>query len=374
MRYRKLPGRDLEISALSFGCMRLPMNGKIVDEDRSISLIRTALSLGVNYFDTAYPYHEGKSEGILGRGLRGQREEVYVTTKLPSWLVEKRDDCDRFLDEQLKRLDTHYLDFYLLHALNHDAWIRMKQLGGTEFLQSALKDGRIRGAGFSFHGEAADFREIVDGYDWDLAQIQYNYFDRDYQAGTAGLEYAASKRIGVVVMEPLRGGTLVSRIPERVQTLWNSAVPNRSPAEWALCWLWNKSEITTVLSSMNSHEQLAENALAVANNSIGSVSADELAMLDRVAEAYRELLKVDCTNCGYCLPCPQGVYIPEIFRLYNDMFLFGAVENSRLVYRMWVPAEQKPPYCTECGECEKVCPQHLKIGELLKEAHTALAP
>jgi uncharacterized protein len=374
MKYRLLPGAGLEISALSFGCMRFPtLSDERVDEDQSIALINRAIELGVNYFDTAYPYHQGVSEKILGKALGRRRPDVLVATKLPTWAVESVDDCERFLEKQLKRLDTSYLDFYLFHGLNHEIWPRMKALGAVEFMEKAVADGRVRRIGFSFHDDSQFFRPIVDDFNWAMCQIQYNYSDRDYQAGTAGLRYAASKGLGVVVMEPLRGGTLVSRIPEEIEVLWRRAVTRRSPAEWALRWLWGHPPITTVLSSMRTQAELLENAALTDDCDGALLSSEDLALIDRVAETYRSMFKVACTSCGYCMPCPQGIHIAENFKLYNDLTLFKAYENSRMAYNYWLPAEQRASNCTQCGQCEELCPQHLRVGELLKEVHTALA-
>ena len=283
MLYRKLGKTGCDVSVLGFGCMRFPIVGgagavdlfdpsKPINEEEAGAMIRYAVEHGVNYFDTAYPYHGGQSETFVGRRLRPYREKVFVATKLPAWLVQGSRDFERFLGEQLERLDTGYIDFYLLHGLNRQLWAGMKELGVLDFLDKIQADGRIRYAGFSFHDDVKIFREIVDSYDWAISQIQYNYFDEYYQAGKNGMNYAASKGAGVVIMEPLRGGKLTDRIPERIQKLWDSAPVKRTPAEWALRWVWNHPEVSTVLSGMSSMAQLIENIRIAEDAGAGTLS------------------------------------------------------------------------------------------------------
>ena len=385
MLYRELGKTGRDVSILGFGCMRLPLKdgdarnpaerfdpNKSIDEEMAARLIHAAIDGGVNYFDTAYPYHNGKSEPFLGKALGSRRKNVLVATKLPAWMVKGKEDFDRFLDEQLQRLETDYLDFYLLHGLGRQTWSKMKELGALKFLDRMLADGRVRYAGFSFHDDVKVFREIVDAYDWSLCQIQYNYLDRNYQAGREGLEYAASKGMGVVVMEPLRGGRLAEQVPEEVQALWDSAPEKKSPAEWALRWVWNHPEVSTVLSGMNSPGQLEENMKIAGNARANSLSAEDLALVDRVTETYKKMLKIDCTACAYCMPCPQGVNIPQNFRLYNDVFMFPDPEINFLIYNRMLTPEQRAANCAECAECEEKCPQHLKISEELKKVHSTL--
>ena len=384
MLYRKLGKSGREVSILGFGCMRLPIkNGsqsaadildpaKGIDEEKAIQLIHYAMDQGVNYFDTAYPYHNGKSEPLLGRALQGHREKIMIATKLPAWLVKGEDDFDKFLHEQLQRLNTSYLDFYLLHGLGRQTWSRMKELGALRFLDRILSDGRARYVGFSFHDDSRIFKEIVDGYDWALGQIQYNYLDRDYQAGREGLEYASSRGMGVVIMEPLRGGGLADNIPGELQALWDSAPEKRSPAEWALRWVWNHPEVSTVLSGMNAMAQLKENIKVASEAKPNSLSSQELALIDRVTDTYKEMLKIDCTACAYCMPCPQGVNIPQNFRLYNELAMFQDPEITFARYNRFLTPEQRAANCAECGECEERCPQHIKIMDELKQVHPAL--
>jgi predicted aldo/keto reductase-like oxidoreductase len=384
MLYRKLGENGPKVSILGFGCMRLPIkNGsqraadrfdptKTIDEEKATELVHYALNQGVNYFDTAYPYHSGKSEPFLGKAVRDHREKLMIATKLPAWLIQGQNDFDKFLSEQLQRLDTGYLDFYLLHGLGRQTWSKMKELGAFEFLDRIQADGRARRVGFSFHDDVRLFKEIVDAYDWALCQIQYNYLDRDYQAGREGLEYAASRGLGVVVMEPLRGGRLADPIPGEVQALWDSAPEKRSAVEWALRWVWNHPQVSIALSGMNSMDQLQENIEIASQAGPNSLSPSDLDLIDRVTGTYKKMLKIDCTACAYCMPCPQGVNIPQNLRLYNDLFLFNDPENTAFFYNRMLSPEQRAANCTECGECEERCPQHLGIREEMKKVHEAL--
>lgn len=387
MLYRKLGKTGIEVSILGFGCMRLPMkNGtgsaadrfdpqKSVDEGKAIQLIHDAKTQGVNYFDTAYPYHGGKSEPLLGKAVQGYRKEVLIATKLPAWMVKGPEDFEKFIHEQLQRLQTSYIDFYLLHGLGRQTWSKMKDLGALQFLDRIISDGRARFVGFSFHDELKIFKEIVDAYDWAVCQIQYNYLDRNYQAGREGLEYAASKNIGLVIMEPLRGGrlALAEQIPEKIQALWDSARGKRSAPEWALRWVWNQPQVSTALSGMNTMAQLEENLRIAEEGRANSLSAEELALIDRVTETYRKMFPIDCTACSYCLPCPQGVNIPHNFRLYNDLHVFPDQKINYILYNQMTSPEQRASNCVECGECEERCPQHIKIAEELKKVHSALS-
>lgn len=383
MLYRTLGRTGCRVSNLGFGCMRLPLISAAagaehprltdVDEDRAIELIRSAVDQGINYFDTAYTYHGGKSEAILGRAVRGVREKVMLTTKLPVWLVKTAASFDLLLDEQLQRLGTSYLDFYLLHALNSDVWPRLIELGVFKFLDRIVAAGKVRRVGFSFHDDSATFKKIVDAYAWDVCLIHLNYLDRNYQAGQEGLRYAAAKGLGVVIMEPLRGGTLTNPIPAEVEAVWHAAPKKRSPAEWALAWLWDQPEVGTVISGMNSAAQLRENVEIAGRVTPHSLSAGEFAIIDKAAETYRGLFKIGCTNCGYCLPCPQGVDIPMNFKLYNDILLFHNVATSRMLYNGFMPSAERASSCIECGACEKLCPQHIPIMAELKNVHAELA-
>lgn len=384
MLYRKLGKTDLEVSVLGFGCMRLPIvNGssavdifdpnKPIDEREAGEMIRHAIENGINYFDTAYPYHGGNSETFLGKKLKEHRKNIFIATKLPAFLVQGEADFEPFLAEQLKRLQTDYFDVYLLHGLNRQTWDKMKKFGSLDFLDKIVADGRVRYVGFSFHDDIKIFKEIVDSYDWSLCQIQYNYFDENYQAGREGLEYAASRDIGVVVMEPLRGGKLVDKIPVEIQTLWDSAPVRRTPVEWALRWVWNHGGVSTALSGMSSVEQLVENLRIADDARSNSLSASELELIGRVRDEYRKMLKIQCTGCAYCMPCPQGVNIPLNFSLYNDIFMFKDADINIMLYNQFLTPEERASNCAECGECEEHCPQEINVSEELKKVHEKLA-
>jgi len=385
MLYRKLGNTGRDVSVLGFGCMRLPLKDglekasdvfdgtKPIDEDQATAMIHHAIEQGVNYFDTAYPYHGGQSEAFLGKALSGYRDRVMVATKSPIWMVQTAADFDRFLDEQLGKLGTSYVDFYLLHSLGRQSWQKMKDLGALPFLERIQKDGRARFAGFSFHDEVKVFKEIVDGYDWAMCQIQYNYFDEHYQAGKEGLQFAAAKGLGVVVMEPLRGGKLTGAIPPEVQAIWDSAAEKRTTTEWALRWVWNHPEVSTALSGVSARAQIEENIRIAAEGEPNSLTPADLELIDRVTRTYREMVKVDCTGCAYCVPCPNGVDIPLNFSLYNDTFMFKDSDISYMIYTHFTAPEQRASNCAECGECEEHCPQHLEIREELKKVHARLS-
>jgi predicted aldo/keto reductase-like oxidoreductase len=381
MLYRKLKD-DISVSILGFGAMRLPLIGgtqspvdsfnpaRLIDEEETQRMVEYAINHGVNYFDTAYNYHGGKSEIVLGKVLSPHRDKVYIATKLPVFSVTGREDFDRLLDEQLKRLGTTYLDFYLLHGLNETTWANVKGLGVLEFLDRIQKDGRARHVGFSIHDTLSVFKEIVDSYNWAICQIQYNYIDEQFQAGKEGLLYAASKGLGVVIMEPLRGGKLVN-VPTEVRSLMSSSPDKRTPIEWAFRWVWNHPEVTTVLSGMNSLDQVRENIRAAEKGVANSLSSEEVALFKQAREVYRGMFKVDCTGCGYCMPCPAGVNIPSNLALYNDVLVFND-PTGVMVYNAFLSATQKASSCTECGECEEKCPQNIQIQEELKKAHLTL--
>ncbi|HOQ66642.1 MAG TPA: aldo/keto reductase [Methanosarcina thermophila] len=368
MLYRKIGKTGKSVSILGFGVMRLPILGdddSKVDEEKAAQMIHYAIDNGINYIDTAYSYHGGMSEFVVGKVLQdGYREKVYLATKLPSWLVTCREDMDRYLDEQLGRLRTNYIDFYLLHALNRDYWSLLKKHGVFDFLDSALKDGRIKYTGFSFHDNIDLFKEIVDSYPWDMCQIQYNFMDEDFQAGKEGLMYAASKGLGVVVMEPLRGGYLASNVPQEVQEIWDNAETPRSPVEWGLRCLWDYPEISVVLSGMSDLAQIESNIKFAADGFPNSLTEEEKKLISKVKEIYRSKTRVNCTGCRYCMPCPSGVNIPENLKHLNNAEMFDKIEEEKLIYSS---LEGKASNCTECGECEIKCPQKTPVRELLKE-------
>ncbi len=375
MLYRTMPKNGDVLSALGFGAMRFQLleNGT-VDEPRAIAQLRSAIDQGVNYVDTAYPYLGGQSEYIVGRALKdGYREKVKIATKLPRWLVEKREDMDRFLDEQLKKLDVDTIDYYLVHALDGKSWDIMVELGIGDFLDKAIADGRIINAGFSFHGVGEDFTRIVDAYPWVFCQIQYNFLDTENQAGTRGLKYAASKDIGVIIMEPLRGGNISLPVaPPEVQKIWDTAEVKRSPVEWALRWVWNAPEVTLVLSGMNEEAHIEQNLAIADQAAVNSLTEAELALVDNVAAKYAELMEVGCTGCGYCVPCPAAVKIPFCFEKLNHLHMFKDEMSARYQYAVLLSnfmggESGYASQCVECGECVEKCPQNIDIPEALKQ-------
>ncbi len=374
MLYRNMPKNGDKLSSLGFGCMRLPMVDGKIDEPRAIAQIRSAIDNGVNYVDTAWPYHGGESEPLLGKALRdGYRDKVKVATKLPTWLIKSREDMDTYLNAQLERLGTDHIDYYLVHALSGPSWDSISTLGIRDFLDQAQKNGRIVNAGFSFHGAQDDFLRIVDGYSWVFCQIQYNFLDQEFQAGTKGLEYAASKNLGVIIMEPLRGGNLGLPLPPLgVADIWDEAATKRPPVEWALRWVWNHPEVTVVLSGMNEETHVVQNLAIASDARPNSLNPEELALVDRVRDRYRELMQVGCTGCGYCLPCPMGVQIPICFDLFNKYNMFGDKEDAKRLYHVFVGgvvANRDPGYasqCVACGQCLDKCPQGIKIPDMLE--------
>lgn len=367
MKYRRLGRTNVEVSALGFGAMRLPVVAEsgAVDEPAAVEMIRCAIDHGVNYVDTAYPYHDGASEVVVGKALRdGYRRKVHLATKLPTWDVKKVEDCDRLLDEQLRRLQSDRVEFYLLHCLNKQRWPEMRDLGVLDWAARAKADGRIGEVGFSFHDTFDAFREIVDGYDWPLCQIQYNLVNEDVQAGTEGLEYAAAKGLAVVIMEPLFGGTLANP-PAEIRAIWDAA--GRDPVDAALQWLWNQPKVSLVLSGMTTLEHVRRNVASAARSGVAALARDDLDLIARVQAKYGELSPIPCTKCGYCMPCPNGVDIPGNFELYNNAVVFrGSSETlSRNLYRM-MPAGERAAACEQCGACEDKCPQGIAIAEELR--------
>lgn len=373
MNYRKFGSLEWKPSALGFGCMRLPVlggNSSRIDEEKASQMLLYAIDQGVNYIDTAYPYHGGNSESFVGRTLEGAyREKVKLATKLPSWKIEKEDDFDIYLNEQLERLRTDWIDCYLLHSLNEKHWQNLHQLGVLPWAEKARSEGRIRHLGFSFHDEFPVFKSIIDAYQgWDFCLIQYNFMDQDYQAGKKGLKYAADRGMGVVIMEPLRGGRLVEP-PQPVQELWNQAEIKRKAAEWSLQWLWNQPEVSLVLSGMNTLEQVKENIASASSSGIGSLTENELKLVDQVRDTYLGMELIPCTSCGYCVPCPEGVDIPHILRIYNDGIMYDKTEISQRDYVLWVPDDKKGSLCVVCGECESKCPQDIPISDWMEKIH-----
>jgi len=380
MQYRTVPKNGDRLSALGYGTMRLPLRTKEagqsvepeqVDETRAIRQIRSAIDSGVNYFDTGYLYRNGESESVLGKALAdGYRDRVKIADKLPPTLVDSREDMDRFLDIQLRRLGTDCIDYYMLLYLDPKLWTKMIDLGVFEFLETAQNAGKIKNIGFSFHGNPETFREIVDCYDWTFCQIQYNILDEENQAGTEGLRYAASKNLAVMIMEPLRGGMLAENLPEQVREIYGNAEPSHSPAAWALRWVWDHPEVTVVLSGMNDDRHIQENIRICEDALPGSLTGDERATTNEAATSFKKLIKVNCTQCGYCLPCPQGVNIPACFSLYNQYHMHNNKVATRELYLTRLIGSEDTPsnasLCQDCGTCLSGCPQSIDIPKELK--------
>ncbi|ACL69507.1 aldo/keto reductase [Halothermothrix orenii] len=370
MKYRQFGKLNWKASALGFGAMRLPTvnnDSSKIDENKAIEMIRYAIDNGVNYIDTAWPYHKGNSEIVVGKALKnGYRDKVKLATKLPSWLIKKEEDMDFYLDKQLKKLQVDYIDFYLLHALNRKHWENYKKLNVFKWIEKVISLGKIKYIGFSFHDDYNLFKEIVDAYDWTFCQIQYNYLDTDFQAGKKGLKYASKKGLAIVIMEPLRGGQLAGKQPTPVHEIWNTSQIDRTPVDWALQWLWNQPEVSVVLSGMSTLEQVKENITSADKSGINALSKAELNTINQIKKAYEELSPIMCTGCNYCIPCPQNVNIPGNFSLYNNAHIYNDFENQKKVYNKW-DESAKAGNCVGCGQCEKACPQNLPIIKLLKK-------
>ncbi|RDY23541.1 aldo/keto reductase [Romboutsia maritimum] len=370
MIYRKLGKTNELVSLLGFGCMRFPQIGSKIDEEKSYEMIRDAIDNGVNYIDTAYPYHDGESEPFVGRVLKGgYREKVNLATKLPTWLINSREDMDKYFQEQLKRLQTDYIDFYLIHNLNKDNYKYIKDKGLFEFLDKIKEEKLARFVGFSFHDTVELYKEIIDDYNWDFTQIQYNYIDEEYQAGTEGLMYAADKNLGIIIMEPLRGGGLVNNISDNIKEIIDNSPVKKTPAQWGFKFLFDKNEIGVVLSGMSSIEQVKENLKIVdIEGKPNTMTTDEKETINKLRDEFKSKIKVNCTGCKYCVPCPMGVDIPSCFELLNNFSMFNNLEQLKLNYYSVLQEEKcDASKCQQCGKCEEQCPQHIKIRNKLKE-------
>lgn len=359
-----------QISILGYGAMRFPTKLGIIDEAKARAQLHYAIDAGLNYIDTAYFYHGGQSERFLGKALQnGYRDKVFLATKMPPWLVNQPEDLDKIFKQQLKNLQTHVIDYYLLHALNDENWDKFKRLDAMAYLERQKAAGHIRHLGFSFHGDRLKFKEIIDAYPWDFCQIQYNLLDEFVQAGKEGLTYAYSKGIGVFVMEPLRGGTLAKRQPKRVSALYREYPVQRSAAEWALRWVWQHPEVTMLLSGMTEDDHVSQN-VALASQAQGPwLSEQEVQLMDAVKGVYKESQRIPCTACQYCMPCPFGVDIPRCFELYNTKYLLE--QPVKAFYWMQLGGingkAQHASVCVNCGKCTPKCPQEIAIPDRLKE-------
>ena len=364
MQYRINPRNGDSLSALGFGCMRFTKRGAAIDQEKADREMALALERGVNYFDTAYIYPG--SEVCLGAFLKahGCRDQVNIATKLPQYRVQKPGDMDRFFEEELTRLQTDHVDYYLMHMLNDaESWSRLCALGIREWIAAKKASGAIRNIGFSFHGGTLQFKALVDAWDWDFCQIQFNYMDEHGQAGLEGLRHAHAKGLPVVIMEPLRGGRLVNGLPPAAKREFEAMQPARSPADWGLRWVWNHPEVTVVLSGMNDVAQVEENCRIASESLPGALSEEELALYGRVLAELRRSVKVGCTGCGYCQPCPKGVDIPTCFAAYNGSYADGLIAGMR-EYMMCTTLRKvrsNAGLCVKCGRCEQHCPQHIPI-------------
>jgi predicted aldo/keto reductase-like oxidoreductase len=370
MNYRFFKAANKDISLLGFGTMRLPVldgNMTKIDEAEAIRMIRYAIDNGVNYIDTAYVYHGGQSEMVVGKALTdGYREKVLLATKLPFWIMKGPEQMEPVFEEQLQKLKTDHIDMYLVHDIHGDRWDTVKDWGMWDFMEKKRSEGKIRHIGFSFHGESPEeFKKILDYYPWDFCQLQINYMDKDLQAGIEGYEYAVSKDIPVIVMEPLKGGKLTDIMPPSVQKYWDDLKSDRSPAEWALRWVASLPGVLTILSGMSDMAQVTENVRVFAADDVGILLESERIVIGNVADAYRKLIAFPCTACKYCLPCTVGIDIPSAMDMRNAYELYGysAKLQSDFNFRM----QTKPSACTACGKCEKECPQHLEIIRAMKE-------
>ena len=381
---------DWKVSALGFGAMRLPTLEVVdektgekkvkIDEEKAIHIIRYAIDNGVNYIDTAWPYHNEESEILVGKALKdGYRERVKLVTKLPVWLVKKEEDFDMFFNKQLEKLQTDYVDIYLLHSLNKKNFEKTKKFNLIRKIENVKEKGLIKHIGFSFHDSYEVFKEIVDYYDWDAVQIQHNYLDVDYQATTKGLKYAATKGMAVIIMEPLRGGKLAVPFPE-VSKILNKASRKRTLAYWGFQFLWNYPEVSVVLSGMSAEWMVRQNIYSANNSGINSITEKDMEIISELSEEYKNHIFIPCTNCGYCQPCPSSVNIPLNFMLLNELAWWGEPARSKVM--PWYESMAKTPkeieesnreklgnasLCIQCGECLEKCPQGIEIPDILKK-------
>lgn len=372
MKYRKIDKTGDELSILGYGCMRYPRkNGRINFEETKKQII-TAIDNGVNYFDTAYLYPQ--SEEVLGKILsESYREKIKIATKTHISKINGMEDLKKVFRTQLKRLQTDYIDYYLLHDITFEDWEKFKEIGVLSFIENEKKKGRIKNFGFSFHGNINNFKKILNDYDWDMTLIQYNYIDENYQVGEEGLEYASSKNVAVMIMEPLRGGMLINKLSKESKKSIENFPIKRSPAEWALRWLWNDERIDVVISGMNSHEDIMENISIASEVEPNSLNEDEFELINKLRNNFKNNVAVDCTGCGYCLPCPYGVDIPLSFSYYNDKIIF----KKRIYYSVFylLKTTENKSYasvCTKCGVCESKCPQSIPIMEELDNVKSNL--
>jgi predicted aldo/keto reductase-like oxidoreductase len=370
MQFRTFSPSGEKVSLLGFGTMRLPVVGQdetVIDEEKAIRMIRYAIDNGVNYVDTAYMYHGGKSEGVLGKALKdGYREKVFLADKMPIWLAKKAGGIEALFEEQFRRLDVEYIDFYLVHNLSKSFWQDAKDQNLMPFLDKMKEEGRIGKIGFSFHDELEVFKEIINDYPWEFCQIQLNYMDTELQAGVEGLKYAGEKGLPVIIMEPLKGGKLVKSLPESVAAIWERSPVKRTPAEWALRWVADFPEVLTILSGMSEMEEVEENIRILGNAIPNSLTEEEKSLIREASAEYNNLIKASCTACKYCMPCPKEIDIPRIMEQYNQWHIYRSVRESRRQYG-FLKKGNRPTDCADCKACEEQCPQHLPISDIMKE-------
>lgn len=370
MKYRTFNKTNEPISLLGFGTMRLPRlkNGNI-NENEAIKMIRTGIDNGINYIDTAYMYHNGESEVVTGKALKdGYRERVFLADKMPAWYAKEESDLEKIFNEQLRRLDEKFIDMYLVHNIDKEIWKKVKKYNVLKFLDKKREEGKIKHIGFSFHDDFDFFKEVIDAYPWEFCQIQLNYMDKNFQAGIRGLNYAASKGLQIIIMEPLKGGKLTDVLPESIEELWNEAPIKRTPAEWALKWVADFPEVLTILSGMSTMEQLKENIQVLSTTTAQNLTPKEHELINKVSKEYNQLIKYSCTGCRYCMPCPKGVDIPSIINFYNEWYLFNGNKKIKSDFNAWIPKECRPSNCISCNECQNHCPQSLPILDIMNKA------
>ena len=374
MKYRE-DKKGNKVSILGYGCMRFTKKGTSIDMDKAEKEVMEAVNNGVNYFDTAYVYPG--SETALGEIIKSNncRDKIFIATKLPHYMVKSKKDLEKYFKEQLKRLQTDYVDYYLMHMLTDvQTWNKLKSIGVEDWLKEKVENGQIRNVGFSYHGNTDTFIQLLEVYDWDFCQIQYNYLDEHSQAGRKGLKAANKKGIPVVIMEPLRGGRLVNLLPERAKNIIKENSRKRTPAEWAFRWLWNQPEVTCVLSGMNSLEMVQENIKIANNVEVGEFTKEDFELIEQIKNELNQNIKVGCTGCNYCMPCHKGVDIPGTFHSYNLMYSENK-KSGRHNYLMCTAIRKSPSsasLCVDCGKCEQHCPQHIEIRKELKNASREL--
>ena len=384
MQYRVMPKSGDKLSALGFGMMRLPTKvggvaSNMIDRERAQKQIWGAIDKGVNYLDTAFPYHLGASESFLGEYIlkNGYREKVNIATKLPCMFINRKEQIDSFFKRQFEKIQVEQFDYYLLHSMSGDAWDKLLGFGILDFMDQIKKDGLVRNMGFSFHGKKEDFKRMIDGYDWDFAQVQFNILDENFQAGIEGINYAAEREIGIIVMEPLRGGSLVGKIPAEVQTLYDSAPIKRSAADWALRWVWDHPAVKVVLSGMNEEAHIEENIRVASEALPNGLSDVERAIVEEVRDTYLRIMQVGCTGCAYCMPCPAGIDIPSAFKNLNNYHMFGKAlaQISHLNHAGINTDDGKAHWtsvCIDCGQCERACPQSIEVRKEFKKVQRDL--